>query len=75
MKTQKAKQAHRCDTCGKRIPVGEIYWVQMEDTSIGGMMLTKREHSNCLNYSSEPTLPEDFHVNRSRYDKLNGTKK
>ena len=51
------KKDHRCDLCGRRIPIGARYWTRSD----GGW----REHTNCEDYTREPELPQEYNRNRS----------
>ena len=58
METHVAKhKPHRCDICGKRIPIGARYF--SED---GGVV---REHTSCVQYDNEPLLEIGFNQDRS----------
>lgn len=50
------KKDHRCDLCGRRIPISARYFA-----SDGGYY---REHTNCLEYEREPLLKEGYNQNR-----------
>lgn len=49
-------KTHRCDACGRRIPIGSRYFVG-DDNS--------REHTNCCDFINEKELPPGYNLNRS----------
>lgn len=60
MRTHVARDKdHRCDACGKRIPIGARYFVD-ETTDYHF-----REHTNCIDFQSEPELEAGYNHNRS----------
>lgn len=67
MKLIKASIDHRCDYCGHKIPAGVKYWRTLNRLTDE---VESREHTNCLDYQKEPTLPADFHIHRSKYPKI-----
>jgi hypothetical protein len=50
------RKDHRCNECGRRIPIGAKYFVE-NDGEI-------REHTNCLLFENEPLLPAGYNQNR-----------
>ena len=48
---------HRCDACGKRIPIGARYFCDK-----GG---NNREHTNCCMFENEPLLHPFYNQNRA----------
>lgn len=52
------KKDHRCDLCGRRIPIGAKYW----SNESGG----RREHTNCDLYEKEPLLDLGYNQNRPK---------
>lgn len=56
-----AIKEHRCDSCGRLIPVGHKYWRKFDEKK----MIDHREHTNCLNYETFEDLPQGFNQNRS----------
>lgn len=52
------KKPHRCHLCGRRIPIGHLYFCQN-----GG---DEREHYNCEEYKSEPLLHPWFNGDRKQ---------
>ncbi len=53
---------HRCDDCGKLIPIGARYWCDDDGDN--------RTHTNCLDYEDQPELPNGFNKNRSAHKNL-----
>jgi len=51
------RKDHRCDECGRKIPIGARYF-----SKDGG---DHREHSNCMDYEAQPLLEEFYNKNRS----------
>lgn len=57
METHIAKRkTHRCDLCGRRIPIGARYFCDENGDN--------REHTNCLDFTDEPLL--NFWYNKDR---------
>lgn len=59
IKTMIARKEHRCDSCGRLIPVGDRYWRKFSDSE------DFREHTNCEAYAKAEELPLGFNQNRS----------
>lgn len=55
METHIARKEHRCDECGRRIPIGSKYFSNVAEN---------RQHTNCLLYKDEPMLKIEFNMNR-----------
>jgi hypothetical protein len=53
------RKDHRCDLCGRRIPIGTRYWADKDGQ--------RREYTNCLDYEKEILLPAGYNHNRSMY--------
>jgi DNA-directed RNA polymerase subunit RPC12/RpoP len=45
LKIQQARKEYRCDSCGKKIPIGERYWRDFEENTRDFC-----EHTNCLSF-------------------------
>lgn len=52
------RKDHRCDECGRKIPVGARYW----SSDDGG----RREHTNCLEFEDQPLLDDGYNQNRPK---------
>ena len=52
------RKDHRCDECGRRIPIGARYWVSEN----GGF----RQYTNCLEYTKEPLLDMGYNQLRPK---------
>jgi hypothetical protein len=61
LKLQEARKEHRCDTCGRLIPVGIKYWRKFDEDAVD-----YREHTNCLDFEDQEELPAGFNGNRKR---------
>lgn len=58
METHIAKRKdHRCDTCGRRIPLNVRYF-----SKDSGKF---KEHTNCMSFESEDILPPAYNSSRS----------
>lgn len=53
------RKDHRCDVCGKRIPIGARYFSRKEDS-----VVVHKEHTNCEIYTDEPLLVIGYNQNR-----------
>lgn len=54
MKCVVAKKDHKCNVCDRLIPKGARYW--RTDSNTSGMSNTFREHTNCLDFQSQPIV-------------------
>lgn len=57
-----AEKEHRCDSCGRLIPVGHKYWRKFDERK----NIDFREHTNCLLYSEHEQLHPGFNNNRAK---------
>ncbi len=64
LRCRTAKKEHRCDECGRLIPVGDKYW--RKHTESQNTETNFRQHTNCLNYKSAELLPVGFNQNRRK---------
>lgn len=64
MKIHTAKKPHRCDMCGRLIPIGARYWRDYQEGGDCGALKDDRQHTNCLDFEAEPVLPEGYNQNR-----------
>ena len=55
-----SRKEHRCDECGRLIPVGAKYWRDYEESETD-----RREHTNCMDFVKQPALPLGFNSDRS----------
>jgi hypothetical protein len=68
MKIHTAKKNHRCNECGRLIPVGVRYWRDYKTDELGDCEKDAKSHTNCLDYREQPTvdLNEVQKMNSSR---------
>lgn len=57
-----ARKEHRCDECGRLIPLGHKYWARWKESP----PVDHREHTNCLAYRDAELLHPHFNKDRSR---------
>lgn len=55
-KIHTAKLIHRCDECGKVIPIGHCYWRQYQTDDLGKIRIERSEHTNCELYNNQPAI-------------------
>ena len=51
------RKPHRCDACGRKIPIGARYFSQSRGEF--------REHTNCEDYAKEPMLAWNYNQCRA----------
>lgn len=60
-----AEKEHRCDECGRLIPIGHKYWRKYVEKG-GRVTVDHREHTNCLMYQQHEELHPGFNHNRAQ---------
>ena len=55
MKIHKARKNHRCDSCGRLIPIGVRYWRVYDAENYDA---NDKQHTNCLDFEDQPKVDD-----------------